>query len=223
MMKDKIKDSYKASKNFYDDVLTQGKWWSRLYIKVFWGGVDDVAIARKVLSMIPDDFSGKILDVPCGTLVFTAKKYQRLKKAELVCLDYSEDMLDQGKARAEKCELSNVKFMQGDVGNLPFEDGSFDVVMTMNGVHVFPDKEKAWTEMTRVIRPGGMLTGCYYIKGELKRGDWLVRIILSRKGWFTPPFDTKESLKARLEKDFEITAFETEGAMVSFAARKVRR
>ena len=61
------------------------------------------------------------------------------------------------------------------------------------------------------------------IKGELKRGDWLVRIILSRKGWFTPPFDTKESLKARLEKDFEITAFETEGAMVSFAARKVRR
>jgi len=46
-MGDKIKQSYKQSKNIYDDVLTQGKWWSRLYIKLFWSGVDDNEIARK--------------------------------------------------------------------------------------------------------------------------------------------------------------------------------
>ncbi len=54
-MKDRIRDSYKLSRNIYDDVLTQGKWWSRLYIRIFWDGVDDVAIAEKVLRQIQDD------------------------------------------------------------------------------------------------------------------------------------------------------------------------
>ena len=40
-MADKIKKSYKFSKHFYDDAITQGKWWSRLYFNLLWGGVDD--------------------------------------------------------------------------------------------------------------------------------------------------------------------------------------
>ena len=63
-MADKIQNAYEASKNIYDDVLTQGNFFSRLYIKMFWSGTDDTAIARKVLSYIPDDFSGNLLDVP---------------------------------------------------------------------------------------------------------------------------------------------------------------
>ena len=74
-MADKIKKSYKFSKSFYDDAITQGKWWSKLYFKLLWGGVDDNEIARQVLNWIPDDFSGKLLDIPVGTAVFTAKKY----------------------------------------------------------------------------------------------------------------------------------------------------
>ena len=49
-MADKIKKSYKFSKSFYDDTITQGKWWSKLYFKLLWGGVDDNEIARRVLS-----------------------------------------------------------------------------------------------------------------------------------------------------------------------------
>ena len=66
-MSDKIKDSYRQTRNIYDDVLTRSKWWSRLYMDVFWGGIDDNEIAAKTLSFIPDDFSGKLLDVPVGT------------------------------------------------------------------------------------------------------------------------------------------------------------
>ena len=72
-MADKIKKSYKFSKSFYDDAITQGKWWSKLYFKLLWGGVDDNEIARRVLSWIPDDFFGKQLDVPVGTAVFTIR------------------------------------------------------------------------------------------------------------------------------------------------------
>ena len=78
-MADKIKSSYKFSKSFYDDAITQGKWWSKLYFKLLWGGVDDNEIARRVLAWIPDDFKGKLLDVPVGTAVFTTEKYKRLE------------------------------------------------------------------------------------------------------------------------------------------------
>ena len=86
-MADKIKSSYKFSKSFYDDAITQGKWWSKLYFKLLWGGVDDNEIARRVLSWIPDDFKGKMLDVPVGTAVFTTEKYKRMKQTDITCLD----------------------------------------------------------------------------------------------------------------------------------------
>lgn len=93
-MKDKIKDAYESSKTIYDDVLTQGNVFSRLYIKLFWSGTDDNVIAEKVLSYIPDDFSGQLLDVPVGTAVFTKNKWISLKNAHITCLDYSKDMLE---------------------------------------------------------------------------------------------------------------------------------
>ena len=103
-MADKIKSSYKFSKSFYDDAITQGKWWSKLYFKLLWGGVDDNEIARRVLSWIPDDFKGKMLDVPVGTAVFTTEKYKRMKQADITCLDYSQDMLEQALVVAEQFE-----------------------------------------------------------------------------------------------------------------------
>ena len=75
-MADKIQNAYETSKNIYDDVLTQGNIFSKLYIKLFWSGTDDNDIARKVLSYVPDDFSGKLLDVPVGTAVFTENKWR---------------------------------------------------------------------------------------------------------------------------------------------------
>lgn len=60
-MKDKIKDAYESSKTIYDDVLTQGNVFSKLYIKLFWSGTDDNMIAQKVLSYFPDDFQALFL------------------------------------------------------------------------------------------------------------------------------------------------------------------
>lgn len=145
-MADKIKKSYKFSKSFYDDAITQGKWWSKLYFKLLWGGVDDNEIARRVLSWIPDDFKGKMLDVPVGTAVFTTEKYKRMKQADITCLDY--------------------------------------------------------------------------IAGEQRVADWLARTVMTRMGWFTPPFDTADDVKHRLEPYYEILDFHVEGAMLYFRARK---
>jgi ubiquinone/menaquinone biosynthesis C-methylase UbiE len=168
-MSDKIQESYRQSRNIYDDMLTRSTWWSRLYMDLFWGGVDDNEIARKLLSYIPDSFRGKILDVPVGTGVFTAKKYLRMGLADITCLDYSNDMLDQARVRFGNEGIGNVRLVQGDVGKLPFEDKSFDIVLTMNGFHAFPDKGKAYSEVNRVLKTGGCLVGCFCIEGESRR------------------------------------------------------
>ncbi len=212
--------AYKFSKSFYDDAITQGKWWSKLYFKLLWGGVDDNEIARRVLSWIPDDFSGKLLDVPVGTAVFTKEKYHRMKQADITCLDYSHDMLEQAERRFRGAGINHIKTMQGDVGALPFEDGSFDKVLCMNGLHVFPDKTKAYAEILRTLKSDGELLACFYIAGEQKVADWLARTVMTRMGWFTPPFDTVESLRQRLEPCYDIVDFHVEGAMVYFRARK---
>ena len=218
--KDKIKESYKSSKNIYDDILTQDKWWSKLYIKLFWSGVDDNKIAEKVLNYIPNNFNGKLLDVPVGTAVFTINKYNELREAKITCLDYSEDMLSQAQERMNENKLKHINLIQGDVSNLPFKENNFDIILSMNGFHAFPNKNKAFSEISRVLKKNGKFIACFYIKDEVKITDILVNSFLSKKGWFTPPFDTINSLKKRLEENYIIDAFESEGAIVYFSARK---
>lgn len=217
-MKDKIKDAYESSKNIYDDVLTQDNIFSKLYIKLFWSGTDDNVIAHKVLSYIPDDFSGQLLDVPVGTAVFTKNKWISLKNAHITCLDYSQDMLEQAETRFTG--HTHIQCIQGDVGNLQMEDETFDIVLSMNGFHAFPDKMKAFQETYRVLKPGGDFIACFYIKGKSKRTDLLVKNVLSKKGWFTPPFQTEEELRDILEKFYKIIDIHIDGSMVYFHCRK---
>lgn len=217
-MKDKIKDAYESSKTIYDDVLTQSNVFSRFYIKLFWSGTDDNVIAQKILSYIPDDFSGSLLDVPVGTAVFTKNKWISLKNAHITCLDYSKDMLEQAETRFTG--HTHIQCIQGDVGNLHMKDETFDIVLSMNGFHAFPDKMKAFQETYRVLKPGGDFIACFYIKGKSKRTDWLVKNVLSKKGWFTPPFQTEEELRDILEKFYKIIDIHIDGSMVYFHCRK---
>ena len=217
-MADKIQNAYESSKNIYDDVLTQQNIFSKLYIKLFWSGTNDNDIARKVLSYIPNDFSGKLLDVPVGTAVFTQHKWIALKNAHITCLDYSKDMLEQAKKRFDG--YAHIQCIQGDVSNLKMKDESYDIVVSMNGFHAFPDKKKAFQETWRVLKPGGTFIGCFYIKDKSKRTDWLVNHILSKKGWLTPPFQTENELKDILKKMYKQMDIHIDGSMVYFCCIK---
>ena len=216
-MDNKIQKAYKDSKNIYDDVLTHDSFLSKVYNRVFWSGTNDNEIAKKILSNIPDNFNGKILDVPVGTAVFTEKKWKSLKNSIVTCVDISTDMLDKAKERINE---PNINFIQGDVGNLPFDDNSFDIILSMNGYHAFPDKDKAFREISRVLKKGGYFIGCFYIKGESKITDWLVNSILSKKGWFNPPFYTKEEVKQLLSSKFFDINLNNDGSIVYFCCIK---
>lgn len=219
-MDNNVRKAYAASKNIYDDVLTQTKWWSKLYVHFFWDGIDDIEIAAKVLRMIPQDFSGKLLDVPVGTGVFTAEKYRALPGAEITCVDYSEDMLMQAQNRFSQLGLAHVNCVQGDVGDLNFSGEYFDIVLSMNGFHAFPNKQKAFSETARVLKKGGIFCGCFYIKGQCKRTDFIVNALLAKKGWFTPPFQTLQQLTNTLSELYTHIEVDNESAIAYFKCIK---
>ena len=200
---DEIRRSYKelgAFGNVYDGIITRSTLLGKIMDGLVWG-LDRELSAKWIedaLAPIPADFSGSLLEVPVGTGVLTMPLYASLPKAEITCLDYSADMMANAKKRAAAMALSHVAFVQGDVGALPFADESFDLVLSLNGFHAFPDKDAAFRETRRVLKKGGVFCGCFYIAGEFGRTDFFVRHMYVPKGFFTPPFETAESLKERL-------------------------
>ena len=201
---EEIRRSYKAlgdMASFYDGIITRSTLPGKVIDSLIWGL--DKELAAKwlddALSPIPEGFSGRLLEVPVGTGVLTMPLYASLPNAEVTCLDYSPDMMENARKRALALGISNVSFVQGDVGALPFADESFDVVLSLNGFHAFPDKDAAYRETSRVLRKGGVFCGCFYIAGEFGRTDRFVKRLYVPKGFFTPPFETKGSLEKRLK------------------------
>ena len=220
-----IQSAYKmtgSQANFYDGMMTYSTVLGKAICRIVWNmdKEKNLSYLEQALSGIPEDFSGKLLEVPVGTGVLTMPVYKALPDAEITCLDYSRDMMSSAQKKAEQAQITNIRFLQGDVGNLPFEDESFDIVLSLNGFHAFPDKPAAYRETCRVLKNGGTFCGCFYIQGECKRTDWFIRHLYQPKGFFTPPYETRDSLTARLKEMYsEVTVTNVEG-IGCFVCRK---
>lgn len=222
--KENIRNAYRLTggNGFYDGMITCSTLPGKAVCRLVWNmnKAECDAYLAEALSGIPENFSGRLLEVPVGTGILTMPLYQTLPRAEIVCLDYSPDMMAQAREKAERLKLKNVSFQQGDVGALPHADGSFDIVLSLNGFHAFPDKEAAYRETFRVLKPGGVFCGCFYVKGEEARTDWFVRHIYERAKFFTPPYETAGSLRARLNGMYETARVGNLKGIAWFICRK---
>ncbi|MCW2736320.1 class I SAM-dependent methyltransferase [Nocardioides sp.] len=101
----------------------------------------------------------RVLDVPTGSGV-ALRGVRPGQGLDVVAVDISTTMLQRAAATAARLGVADqVTTAVADVGNLPFDDGSFDLVVSFTGLHCFPDPHRAIREMVRVLAPGGAITG----------------------------------------------------------------
>ena len=123
----------------------------------------------------PENRPLRVLDAGCGPGFFSV--LLSLAGHTVTGIDGSEGMLAHARENAARHGVSP-ELMQVDFGALPFADGAFDIVLCMNGFHVFPDKTKAYTEILRTLKSGGELLACFYVAGEKKTAREILSLAL---------------------------------------------
>jgi SAM-dependent methyltransferase len=72
-------------------------------------------------------------------------------------IDMTPEMLERARSAAREMGVANVTFVEGEAERLPFEDASFDVVISNGVVDLIPDKDAVFAELHRVLEPGGRI------------------------------------------------------------------
>jgi len=99
-----------------------------------------------------------ILDLASGTGDLIKLYHKKIgNSGRIVSSDINEAMLDEGKRNLINSGVLGIEFVQANAEKLPFEDNSFDLVSIAFGLRNVTDKDKALSEMCRVLKPGGIL------------------------------------------------------------------
>lgn len=113
--------------------------------------------AINMLKELPHD---KILDVATGTGDVAFKLFEKFNSQKIVGIDLSNGMLDIARKKLSTLSpqaQSSITFRQANCLQLPFDDKSFDLVTVAYGVRNFERLAVGYSEMLRVLRPGGTL------------------------------------------------------------------
>jgi SAM-dependent methyltransferase len=122
----------------------------------------DYAVVGTTLQIVGEDLcealdiraGQKVLDVAAGNGNVSLAAARRW--CEVTATDYVQKLLDRARERASADHL-DIAFREADAEALPFEDGSFDTVVSTFGVMFTPNQERAAAELVRVCRPGGKI------------------------------------------------------------------
>ncbi len=120
------------------------------------------AAAVRVARLVPE--GARVLDCAAGTGLFALAAARRADS--VLCTDLSQAMLSRAEKKARKQGLSNICFAVRDLTALPEGNGSFDVVIAANVLHLLPEPETAVRELWRVTAPGGRLILPTYLQGK---------------------------------------------------------
>jgi ubiquinone/menaquinone biosynthesis C-methylase UbiE len=159
-----------------------------------------------------------ILDIPCGG-GFAFRGMRPGQAVHYVAADISPYMLAQARAQAARRGVQDtIEFVEADVTSLRFDDESFDLCVTYNGLHCLPDPRAALGELTRVLKPGGTLRGTTCVTGRGSRADALIAT-LRRAGVFGNAPHTGDIETWLRELGLDVVALEHSGAVEFFEAK----
>jgi ubiquinone/menaquinone biosynthesis C-methylase UbiE len=110
--------------------------------------------AQDLVNRLKQRSLSQVLEIAAGTGVVTRRLAAELNNStHIIATDLNQAMLDQAMAIGISRE---VEWRQADAMKLPFPDAAFDAVVCQFGAMFFPDKAKAFAEVRRVLKPGGM-------------------------------------------------------------------
>jgi len=152
-----------------------------------------------------------ILETAAGTGAVTQALHEALPDATLVATDLNPPMLE---TAARRVHSSNVKFMQADAQELPFDDAAFDLVVCQFGSMFFPDKVRGHSEARRVLRHGGHYLLAIWDRIERNEISNAAQRALIRCLPDNPPLFMREGPfgyadPARIESDLHDAGFDT--------------
>jgi SAM-dependent methyltransferase len=99
-----------------------------------------------------------VLDIGCGAGTDTLVAAQMVASGgRVIGIDMTPEMLSRARAAAAEIGATNVDFVEGDVEELPFPAENVDVVISNGVIDLIPDKDAVFSEIFRVLRPGGRL------------------------------------------------------------------
>lgn len=97
----------------------------------------------------------RILDVGCGPGTITLDIAKTYPHTKVTGLDKSELVLVDAKADAQAANITNLEYITGDIYKLPFDDNTFDVVLSHQTLQHIDNPVKGLSELARVVKPGG--------------------------------------------------------------------
>jgi SAM-dependent methyltransferase len=108
---------------------------------------------EELAALVSGHGQARVLDLGCGGghVGFHAAPHVR----EVVCYDLSDDMLQAVAGEAARCGLANITIRRGEAETLPFEDASFDFVLSRYSAHHWQDVPAGLREARRVLKKGG--------------------------------------------------------------------
>ncbi|XP_010505866.1 PREDICTED: uncharacterized methyltransferase At2g41040, chloroplastic [Camelina sativa] len=126
---------------------------------------------------------GVLVDVSCGSGLFSRKFAKSGKYSGVIALDYSENMLRQCKEFIQNDDTfdnsTNIAVVRADVSRLPFPSGSIDAVHAGAALHCWPSPTNAIAEICRVLRSGGVFVGTTFLRYSPST-PWIIRPFQSR-------------------------------------------
>ncbi len=120
---------------------------------VHWGAMSVPGDLQAILQRVELSPDARVLDVAAGSGLLGRALAPRAK--EVVAVDITAEMLSGGREAAARDGITNITFIQAEAESLPFEDGSFDLVVTRFSLHHIAEPQRVVDEMVRVARGRG--------------------------------------------------------------------
>lgn len=116
---------------------------------------DDMHL-EQILRCIQVESGMRILDLGTGSGYLAFPFAEKYKQVDVVGLDIVEKTLEENQRKAELAGIRNLHFVNYEGMDFPFDDNSFDIIITRYALHHFPSIEDTFREISRVLKKDGI-------------------------------------------------------------------